>query len=481
MSSHTALLHIDGAWREASGGDRGRSLNPATGETIGGYADGGVADAQAGIEAARVAFEAPDWSHSPRLRQSVMLGWADRLMARAEEIAVLLSTENGKVIGQARAEVQAGASDIRFYAGLARYTPGHVLETEPGAFSTLLREPAGVAALVIPWNAPIKLLTRALSPALAAGCTVVIKAAPQAAQTIGAVIRELTSVPGLPPGVVNLLTESGSDISRTLVESDQVDVLSFTGSSATGAAIVAASARTMKKLSLELGGKASCLVFEDAEIDPVARAIAAAATIISGQQCTAARRVLVHRSRLEEMKAALRGALQAIVVGPGLEPRSQMGPLIDESALRRYRSRVNDALEACDEVVLEGGRVDGPGFFVAPTLVAHADSAAFFCQEEIFGPFVVLEAFDDEREAVARANHSEFGLAASVWTRDGARAMRVARALRNGTVWINDHNKLFTEAETGGYRRSGMGRLHGAEAMNEFMETKHICQSVGVL
>jgi betaine-aldehyde dehydrogenase len=314
----------------------------------------------------------------------------------------------------------------------------------------------------------------------------VIKPAWQTAQVTAQALRELAAVEALPRGVLNLVLEQGSEVARELVASSEVDVLSFTGSNLTGQRIMAAAAPTMKKLSLELGGKSCCLVFPDtpSDIATVAQRIAGAATIISGQQCTAARRVLVHASRYEEMKQALKHALEAIVVAPGETPGAGMGPLIDAPSLELVSNEIERAMDMCDEVVLRGRRPGGKlanGHFLTPTLVAHADTAAFFTQEEIFGPFLVLERFEDEKEAVARANHTVFGLSASVWTGDGDRGMRLARALRNGTVWINDHNRLFAEAETGGYRRSGIGRLHGYEGLGDFLETKHIFRNAGII
>ncbi len=484
MTTFNALNLIDGEWRPALSGRIANSVNPANQEIVGTFAAGDAADADMAIAAARRAFEQPSWAQNPRLRQNVMLAWADRLERRIEELAQLLTRENGKVIGQSRGEIAGSVSEIRYYAGLTRYIPGHVFEVEPGVYSTLLKEPAGVAGLIIPWNAPAILLIRSLTPALAAGCTVVIKPAPQTALITAEIIRELHGVSGLPKGVVNLVAETGHEIAQTLVASPEVDVISFTGSSDTGKKIMAAAAPTMKKLSLELGGKSCCVVFPDVDIAGVAPQLAAAATIISGQQCTAARRVLVHASRYDEMKAALKAAFEKIVIGPGTQAGAQMGPLIDAAALKRVGSRIEETLDTCDDVIVRGRRLDGDladGFFLSPTLVAHSDTSAFFCQEEIFGPLVVLEKFESEKEAVARANHTEYGLSASVWTQDGARALRIARALRNGTVWINDHNKLFAEAETGGYRRSGLGRLHGYDALIDFVEIKHIYQNAGVV
>ncbi|MGO4331124.1 aldehyde dehydrogenase family protein [Cupriavidus sp. 2TAF22] len=484
MSDFQAPNLIGGQWQPAACGATAVSLNPADGTSLGHLADSGETDARAAIAAAREAFEKPGWSQNPRLRQMVMLRWADRVEARAEALANLLTRENGKVLAQARAEIAGAVSEIRYYAGLARHIPGHALEVEPGVFSTMLKEPAGVAGLIIPWNAPVVLLVRALAPALAAGCTCVIKPAAQTALISTEILRALHADEALPPGVVNQVNETGSAVARCLVASPEVDVISFTGSNAVGQRIMADAASTMKKLSLELGGKSCCLVFEDADIASVAPQLARAATVISGQQCTAARRVLVHGSRYDEMKQALAQALQSLEIGPGLASGAAMGPLIDRAAATHVANQMAAAMDAADEVIVRGGPLGGAlsaGHFVSPALVAQRDTSAFFVQEEIFGPFVVLERFDDEAEAVARANHTEFGLSASVWTHDGARAWRVARALRNGTVWLNDHNKLFAEAETGGYRRSGIGRLHGYDALIDFVEIKHIYHSVGTI
>jgi betaine-aldehyde dehydrogenase len=485
MSNLNALNFINGQWQGAMNGATGHSVNPADGTRIGTYADSSRDDAFLAIGAARQAFDTSPWAHDARLRQMVLLQWADRL-ERRQELAALLTRENGKVMPQSRGEMAAAISEIRYYAGLARHMPGHFMEVEPGAYSATLREAAGVAGLIIPWNAPVVLLIRSLAPALAAGCTVVIKPAHQSAQITAQVLHELAALETLSRGVLNLVLESGSEVAQELVASSDVDVLSFTGSNGTGQRIMAAAAPTMKKLSLELGGKSCCLVFPDTrdDIATVASRIAAAATVISGQQCTAARRVLVHASCYDAMKRELKHALESIVVAPGDVAGAGMGPLIDAAALASVGGAVDRALDLCDEVVLRGKRPDGAlaaGHFLTPTLVAHDDTNAFFAQDEIFGPFVVLEKFEDEKEAVARANHTVFGLSASVWSADGDRGMRIARALRNGTVWINDHNRLFAEAETGGYRRSGIGRLHGYEGLGDFLETKHIYRNVGVV
>jgi len=465
---------IDGEWTGTPTLD---SIDPATGEAIGQFADGGANEGDAAIAAARHVFDRTTWAQDARLRQDVLLGWAAALDNERDTLATLLTRDNGKAIAQSRGEIAGAISEVRYYAGLARHIAGHVLEPEPGTISTMLREAAGVAAIIVPWNAPAVLLVRSLAPALAAGCTAVVKPAAQTSLVTAAMLRcfERTA---LPKGAVNLVNEQGHAASQRLADSHGVDVVSFTGSTATGKKIMAAAADSMKKLSLELGGKSCCVVFDDADVAAIAPRLARAATIISGQQCTAARRVLVHASRAAEMREQLAGALAALKVGPGVDPATDIGALIDASTRDAVQRSIERACDMADRVLLRGA---GSGHaFLSPTLVEHGDPKAFFCQDEIFGPFVTLEVFESEQEALEKANDTVFGLSASVWTHDGARAFRTARALRNGTVWINDHNKLFAEAETGGYRQSGLGRLHGYDALADFTEIKHICMPAGV-
>lgn len=468
-------LHCDGAVAP--------SINPANGQVVGYIADGGRAVAEAAIAAARRAFDRTLWAQSPRERQMAMLRWADALERDLPRLAQILTLTNGKPLAQSRGELGAAISEIRYYAGLTRHNPGHAMEVAPGEVSVMLREPIGVAALIIPWNAPGILLIRSLAPALAVGCTTITKPAPQTALFTAAVMQPLIDDPAVPDGAVCVVYETGHDIAQALVASADVDMISFTGSNAIGQRIMADAAPTMKKLSLELGGNSACVVMGDADIARIAPALASAATIISGQQCTAARRVLVHDSCYDEAKAQLAAALAAIKVGDGTKDGVAMGPLIDEASCNRVWSEVQAAFDTADEVVLRGSRVDGPkgSAFMTPSLVATRNDSVSFVQEEIFGPLLVIEPFADEAEAVAKANNTVYGLSASVWTNQTDTAWRLARALRNGTVWINDHNKLFAEAETGGYRRSGIGRLHGYDALLDFCELKHVYQNVGVI
>lgn len=478
---NVAAHWIGSEWLPAGSRQMHESLSPADGTLVGSVPRGGRAEAEAAIDTAAAVFAGTAWPQSPRLRAEVLFEAADRIIAEAPRIADLLSRETGKLLWVARLELASVVSEIRYYAGLVRALSGRVIEADPGIYSLLLREPAGVAGIIVPWNAPGILLVRSLAPALAAGCSVVVKPALQSSLFNTEVLACFRQVKALPAGIVNSFCEAGSEGAQELVRSPKVDVLSFTGSSAVGKRIMADAAPTLKRLNLELGGKAPAVIFDDCDLEAIAPRIAAGATILCGQQCTAINRILVQESVFEKAKTIFVSALAGLKVGRIDRDDTQLGPLISAGARDRIEGLVEEAA-SLDKVVLRGRRPGGEiaaGNFLTPSVIAVEDVGSHFVQEEFFGPVVNIERFRDEADAVRLANATRYGLSASVWTSDLARAHRVARAIKSGTVWINEHNRLTPEVETGGRGDSGIGRLHGVEGLNEFLETKHVYQNHG--
>jgi len=452
------------------------SLNPANGKILGHAADAGPGWVQAAIESAREAFDKTTWSRSPRLRASALLRFAANVSARADSLSQLLTAENGKPLAAARTEIAACVSELEYYAGLTRQIAGRSLETAPGVHSIIHREAAGVAAIITPWNAPGILLVRSLAPALAAGCTVVIKCSKQTALFHSALMECLSGIENIPRGVINSFAESGHAGAQTLVRSPLVDVLSYTGSTPVGRQIMVDGASTLKRLCLELGGKAPCIVCDDVDIATTAASVARAATILAGQQCTAASRVLVDSKISAAFRDALITALNSIVVGDGFDPATQMGPLIDVASCERVERLCQDASRH-GEVLLPVRRLldrHEHGAFLRPGLIAVQDLQAPGASEEVFGPLLNLETFVDTDEAIHRAHFHPYGLAASVWSRNMGRAQAIAQRVRAGTVWINAHNVVLPEVEIGGLRDSGYGRQHGVEGLELFLQTRHI-------
>lgn len=474
--SRMARLWIDGLPVHASGRRHFPSFDPARGTELGTVVDARIEDGQAAIAAARRAFDLGPWPRSPMLRAQLLLDFADRLERAGPEISGLLTAENGKLLRQSQLEVAIAVSELRYYAGLARNLFGRTIELAPGLHSLLQREAIGVAGIIVPWNAPVILLIRSLAPALAAGCTVVIKSAPQTALVSDAVLECLFGLPELPGGVCNALSESGSAVAELLVTSEDVDVISYTGSTAVGRRIITASAPTMKRLNLELGGSAPCVVFEDADIGAAVTGLVAAGVVMAGQQCVAANRLLVHERIAQAAAERFATALRTVRVGPGDEPASEMGPMIDHANRDRIL-QLADRAAASAELLVRPQVPDAPalaqGAFVTPGLIRVIDRAAPFLREETFGPLLSIDTFRDDDEAVHLANATPYGLAASVWSGDLARCQRTAGRIRAGTVWLNSHGRLLPETETGGYKQSGLGRLHGVEGLNDFLQTKH--------
>jgi acyl-CoA reductase-like NAD-dependent aldehyde dehydrogenase len=473
---------IAGEWADSANRSEAVTINPADGTEVRRFADGGRLEAEASIAAARRVYEESSWAHDPRRRARALLEMADALDARKQALGEMLCRENGKPLGECLHEVAISSSELRFYAGLARASFGRVMETEPGQVSMIAREPMGVAGIIVPWNAPLILLVRSLGPALAAGCTAVIKHAAQTAGTSALACEAFAACPSLPAGTINAFAERGAEAARLLVASPDVDVVSYTGSTHVGKQIMADAAGTLKRLNLELGGSAPCIVFEDADLDRTALALVKAGMIMAGQQCVAASRLIVHEAIHGAFAQRLAATLSAMVVGRGLDPSTQLGPLIDLRSRERVEAMTGAAIAGGATPLLQARRPEGTlaaGAFLTPALLQVEDPRSPILHQEVFGPVLTLQRFATETEAIHRANDSRFGLAASIWTRDLQRGQRVAQRIKAGTVWLNMHGRLAAEIETGGYRESGIGRLHGVQGLEEFLQSKHVAWELG--
>jgi betaine-aldehyde dehydrogenase len=464
---------IGGAW--VGSAKTGVSISPSTSETLGTFADGGRAEAEAAIAAARRAFDTTTWSRDRKLRATALSELADRLIERAATIGRTLARESGKVITQATMEATLTPQTLRHNAGLALAQIGGAAELAPGVLGTSWHEAIGVAGLIVPWNSPIALLVRALGPALAAGCTTVVKMPAQTALTNGLVMEALEATKSLPPGVVNMFNESGNEGAPFMVGSPDVDVINYTGSTAVGRIIAEQAAKTLKRCTLELGGKTPLVVFDDTDVEEVAPLVVRAVTQFNGEFCMSGSRLLVHASVAESYRRKLIDLLQRVVIGPADDPSSEMGPLVDRANAERVERFVKDA-EKYSRVLVRGGLIaDGPlakGAFFRPAMLEPSSLDAPLVQKEVFAPVLSFETFSDEADALRRANATEFGLSAAVFTADRSRAHRVAQGLKTGTVWTNTWGVFDDMFPEGGYKQSGVGRARGPKALEEFQETK---------
>lgn len=476
MTAALGHHYIGGHWLSDAPNGLINVENPSDRSIIGTAPNGSGELASQAVMAAREAFETTGWASDPRQRAVALLQFADILESRADEIAGLMARENGKVLAQARHEVAAGYGEARYYAGVARNVFGRTFESGAGKMSLMTREPSGVVSVIVPWNAPVTLLVRSVAPALAAGCAVVIKSAPQTPLTNAAVIDCFHMASAIPAGIVNSVNEHGTEVGTVLSSHEEIDVISFTGSSRTGKIIMANAAETIKHVSLELGGKAPALVFADADLDKAVAEIRRGVLALNGQMCTCISRILVQDDIYESMKHRLTDAFQSVQIGDASTTGTELGPIIDQANQTRLLDIIERAADEADMVVHgTAGKGDlAKGYFISPSMFEIEDVQHGLVQDELFGPIVSLERFDGEEVALAKANATRYGLAASVYTNDLNLSMRMGRKLKCGTVWMNCHNRLLAEVETGGYRESGVGRLHGVEAMNDFLETKHI-------
>jgi betaine-aldehyde dehydrogenase len=474
-----AHLFIDGQWGSPQVPAAADVLNPFDASVLATVDEAGPADAARAVAAARAAFDSSPWPATPvRDRTALLDRIAGLLLRDRAEIARLETLDTGKTLTESLQDVDDVVAVFRYYADLAGQDAGRLVDTgNPAVVSRIVTEPVGVCVLITPWNYPLLQISWKLAPALAAGCTVVIKPSEVTPMTTIRLV-ELAAEAGVPRGVVNLVTGSGRTVGAALVEDPLVDLVSFTGGADTGRSILRAAAATVKKVAVELGGKNPNIVFADTDLETVVDNALTAVFLHSGQVCSAGARLIVEDTAYDAVVDALAARAERIVLGNGLQPGVECGPLVSAAQRERTERYVAGALAEGARLAAGGRRPDDPelkaGFFYRPTVLADCTRAMTVVREETFGPILTVERFTGEEEAVALGNDTDFGLAGAVWTGDAARAERVARALRAGTVWINDFGPYVPQAEWGGFKRSGNGRELGPAGLAEYQEIKHI-------
>ena len=472
-------LFIGGVWREAEGGKRLDVLDPADGSVLTEVADGSLADALEALDAA-VDAQAAWAATAPRERGEILRRAFELITARADQFAHLMSLEMGKTVAEAKGEVTYGAEFFRWYAEEAVRIHGRWMQA-PGGGSRLLtiKKPVGPCLFITPWNFPLAMGTRKIGPAVAAGCTMVVKPAHQTPLTMLALAATLTEA-GLPDGVLNVVTTTHTrEFSEALQGDDRLRKVSFAGSTGVGKVLVRQSADQLQRLSMELGGNAPFIVFEDADVDAAVDGAMIAKMRNMGEACTAANRFLVHSSVAEEFADKLGRRMGALSVGRGQADGVDVGPLIDEKAVESVSQLVTDAIHGGARVVTGGSAPDGPGYFYSPTVLLDVPADAEITVQEIFGPVAPITTFETEDEAIRRANDTEYGLASYVYTRDLARTIRVAEALEFGMVGINSGLISNPAAPFGGVKSSGFGREGGFEGIEEYLETTYVALPAG--
>jgi phenylacetaldehyde dehydrogenase len=481
VTSKRGLL-IDGKWVDAQSGRTFPVYNPATGEVLDECAAGEKADIDLAVKAARRAFEQGPWSRlTPGQRGRLIWKLADLLESHLDEFAQIESLDNGKPLAVARvADVPLAVDLLRYMAGWSTKIDGHTLSTSQlGAefFAYTLREPIGVIGQIIPWNFPLLMAAWKLGPALATGCTVVLKPAeqtPLSALRLGELIEEA----GFPPGVVNIVTGYGETAGAALAAHPDVDKVAFTGSTEVGKLIVQAAAGNLKKVSLELGGKSPNIVFGDADLETAISGAANAIFFNHGQCCCAGSRLYVQKKIFDEVLAGVTEHAKKIKVREGFNPESDMGPLVSEEQLNRVLGFLESGKADGVKTVVGGNRVGEQGYFVEPTILTGARPGMKVVDEEIFGPVVCAMPFDEIDQVASQMNQTSYGLAGAIWTKDIGKAHRMARAMRAGTVWINCYNIFDAALPFGGYKQSGWGREMGKEAIELYTEVKSVCLKV---
>ncbi|MET9323479.1 aldehyde dehydrogenase family protein [Streptomyces sp. NPDC003038] len=483
--SERQTIHTAGTWRSAVSGATREIVDPADATVLAVVAEGGTADTDAAVSAARAAFDGGEWPGTPVAERAALLRrTADLLQRDRERIGLLESRDAGKTLEEGRVDVDCVSDAFRYFADLVTGEgAGRVVDAgSPDIHSVVVHEPVGVCALITPWNYPMLQASWKIAPALAAGNTFVVKPSEITPLTTVALVELLVEA-GLPAGVANLVTGPGDPVGARLAAHPDVDLVSFTGGLASGTKVMRAAADTVKKVALELGGKNPNVVFADAcateeGFDTTVDQALNAAFMHSGQVCSAGSRLIIEESLRERFVAELSRRAEKIRLGRGTDPGVECGPLVSAAQLARTESYVASALTEGAVLRAGGERPAGPGYFYRPTVLDRCHRRMRVVREEVFGPVLTVETFRTEDEAVALANDTEYGLAGAVWTADQGRARRVAGRLRHGTVWINDFHPYLPQAEWGGFGKSGIGRELGPSGLAEYRETKHVYQNL---
>ena len=466
---------IDGKWQAAEDNAKIAVTNPADGEIVGHVPSLTAKQIEGAINASEKAFKS--WRALPAAKRSALLRkWFDLMIEHADDLAMIMTCEQGKPLKEARGEILYAASFVEWFAEEAKRTYGDTIPSpQVNQRITVIKQPIGVTAAITPWNFPAAMITRKAAPALAAGCTMIVRPAsltPLTALALG----ELAQKAGIPAGVLQIVTGKSSSIGKVLTESQIVRKLSFTGSTEVGRALMAECAPTIKRISLELGGNAPFIVFDDADLDAAVKGAIACKYRNAGQTCVCANRILVQSGVYDAFTEKLKQAVQALKVGNGINSTTDIGPLIEESALKKVDEHIADAVKKGGKLVLGGKRLGG--LFYEPTIMTNITSDMRFAREETFGPVAPLFKFDSESEAIEMANDTIFGLAAYFYTRDFARAVRVSEALEYGMVGHNTGLISNEVAPFGGVKQSGIGREGSKYGIEEYMETKYICDAL---
>ena len=472
-------LFIGGVWRDATAGATLDVSDPSTGDVIKTIADASVADGTAALDAAVAAQD--EWAATaPRTRSNILRKAFDLLQERREEFALLMTLEMGKPLAEANGEVTYGGEFLRWFSEEAVRISGRYGSNPEGTgMMTVSQHPVGPCFLITPWNFPLAMATRKIAPALAAGCTVVVKPAELTPLTTLYFVQLLEDA-GLPAGVVNVITTSSSSaVSGPIIADPRLRKLSFTGSTAVGQKLIEQSAKNVLRTSMELGGNAPFVVFEDADLDKAVEGAMAAKFRNIGQACTAANRFIVHRDVADEFAKRVTDKVNAFRIGRGTEDGVTIGPLIDDRAVAKAKTLVGDAVERGAEVLTGGEAVDGPGTFFQPTVVTGVVPGSDILREEIFGPVLAIVPFDDEDEAVRLANDTEYGLVSYVFTTDLARGQRMIGRLQTGMMGLNVGVISNAAAPFGGIKQSGIGREGGLEGIHEYLYTKYTMTPIG--